>query len=126
MKKVAGTGIILASVLGGIAGSFATVAVRSASVVAAPQTVAGTSTMALPPSAEARIAQLEQKLASLKTAYEGHGHPYSAPNIGARVSLSVFKEFLSRQAPPSYEICLVPNGSSPIAPGTTSKPVAAR
>ncbi|MBK9062242.1 MAG: hypothetical protein IPL89_03475 [Acidobacteria bacterium] len=125
MKRIAGTGIILASVLGGIAGSLATVAVRSANAVAAPQTVAGTSTMALPPSAEARIAQLEQKLAALKTAYEGHGHPYTAPGCGGRVALSVFKEFLSRPSPPPYTICLIPDGSSPIAAGTTSKPVAA-
>jgi hypothetical protein len=125
MKRVFGTGIVVASILSGIAGSLATVAVRSANAAAAPQTVAGASTMALPPSAEARIAQLEQKLAALKTAYEAHGHPYTAPSCNTRVNLTNLKAYLSQNTPPDLMVCLISSGSSPITAGTTAKPVAA-
>jgi hypothetical protein len=138
MKNAFGTGIILASVLGGICGSIATVALRSATAAAGPPPMTAPSGQTLANLAESRIptieatvaqlekkvAQLEKDLSALKTAYAGHGHPYNAPHCGTQMTLTTFKQVLAGQ-PDAYTLCIIPTTASHPGPATTSKPVAA-
>ncbi len=130
MKSSSLSGIVLASLLAAIVGSLATVALRSATAAAGPQTVTGSSAVALANSADAkiqgletRVSQLEQKLAALKTTYEGHGHGYLESVCGTRMNLTNFKQALAQQ-PDAYMICISPVGHDAARPAMTGKPAA--
>jgi hypothetical protein len=105
----------LLALIGGLAGGFASGLVHDARAVEAkpgmqPAAVAYNTT-------DAKVAALEQKLAALQKAYDGHTHMYDAPPGGTKMNLVALKQAMNDQ-PTSYYLWL----QSPAQNGFVTRP----